>query len=83
MIHTYFGPCENDSVEGLPAATVRGMPKALVTGVHEGMRAQGVDLQSYTSGVTSSAHGDEEVSQTLGAFEATVQSLLAQGLLPR
>jgi len=83
MIHTYFGPCENSSFEGLQAATVRGMPKALVAGLREGMRAHGVDLQSCTSGVTSSAHGDEEVSHTLGAFEATVRSLLAQGLLPR
>ena len=81
--HTYFGPCENGSVEGLPAETIRGMPKALVDGLREGMRAHGVDLQSYTGGVTSSAHGDEEVSLTLGAFEATVQSLLAQGILPR
>ena len=81
--HTYFGPCENGSVEGLPAETIRGMPKALVNGLREGMRAHGVDLQSYTGGVTSSAHGDEEVSLTLGAFEATVQSLLAQGILSR
>ena len=81
--HAYFGPCENGSVDGLPAATIRAMPKPIVDGLRAGMRERGVDLQSYTSGCTSSAHGDEDVELSLRAFEASVQSLIADGVLAR
>lgn len=81
--HAYFGPCENGSVEGMSAAAVRSMPKDLVNGMRAAMRERGVDLQSYISGCTSSAHTDEDVEITLRAFEGAVEALVADGVMPR
>ena len=44
---------------------------------------RGVDLMSYTGGLTSLAHTDEDVRQTVQALDSAVRELLGQGLLER
>ena len=44
-----------------------------------GLRKRGVDLMSHMSGVTSMAHTEADVDETLQAFEDTVQELIADG----
>jgi glutamate-1-semialdehyde 2,1-aminomutase len=80
--HVYFGECRDGSVAGIPAARIRGAPKAVVEGLRAGMRSRGVDLMSYMSGVTSWAHGDGDIELTLAAFEDSVRELIGDGLLP-
>jgi glutamate-1-semialdehyde 2,1-aminomutase len=80
--HIHFGECRDGSVVGIPAARIRGAPKALVEGLRAGLRSRGVDLMSYMCGVTSWAHGDGDIDLTLTAFEGSVRQLINEGLLP-
>ncbi len=80
VFHVYFGAT---SIEGLSAKEIRGVPKQTVAAFHGGLRRRGIDLMSYLGGNTSMAHTDEDVEWTAKAFEATLQDLLAEGLIGR
>lgn len=79
--HFYFGPCEGRSVMGLTPAQIRGTPKAVMSGFRDALCARGVDLMSAMSGVTSSAHSDADVDETLAAFDGALTELQAGGLI--
>jgi glutamate-1-semialdehyde 2,1-aminomutase len=79
--HIYLGTCENRSVAGLTPAQIRGTPKEVVNGLRTALYEQGVDLMSAMSGVTSSAHDDADVDQTVDAFDTALAELKAQGLI--
>jgi glutamate-1-semialdehyde 2,1-aminomutase len=81
--HVYFGRAGNGSIEGLSAAELKGIPKKTVIAFQQALRVRGVDLMSYTGGLTSLAHTDEDVRQTVKAFEGAVTDLLGQQLLER
>src|SRR5262249_25026860 len=59
--HIYVG---KPSIEGLSTAQLKGIPKPIVSGIQQGLRTRGVDLMSYTGGVTSWAHATRDVDQT-------------------
>lgn len=78
--HIYLGDGAQDgSVANLGAAKIRGVPKNTVAALQGGLRKRGVDLMSHMSGVTSMAHTDEDIDQTLEAFEDTIQEMIAEG----
>ena len=82
--HIYFGRAgDGSSIQGLSAAELKGIPKNTVSAFQQALRARGVDLMSYTGGLTSLAHTDEDVRQTVKAFEGAVTELLGQSLLER
>lgn len=45
------------------------------------LRVRGVDLFSYNGGMTSSAHGDAELDQTLSAFRDVLRLLRDRGII--
>jgi glutamate-1-semialdehyde 2,1-aminomutase len=51
------------------AATLKGIPTTMVMAVQNGFRARGVELMSYTGGMTCAAHGREDAAQTVSAFD--------------
>ena len=78
--HLYLGDdAEDGSVSGLGAENIRGIPKPLINAMQSGLRKRGVDLMSHMSGVTSMAHTDADIDETLTAFEDTVQEMIAEG----
>jgi glutamate-1-semialdehyde 2,1-aminomutase len=78
--HLYLGEGAADgSVAGLGAEKIRGIDKGTVTAMQGGLRKRGVDLMSHMSGVTSMAHTDADIDETLEAFEDTVQEMIAEG----
>ena len=78
--HLYIGPCDG-TVRGLSPATIRGLPKTLVAGLRSGLLERGVDLMSQSSGVTSAAHGESHIDETLQAFDETVAELINTGVI--
>ena len=81
--HVFFGETDDQGgVAGLAPDRIRGLPKPVVDGLRLELRDRGVDLMSYTGGVTSSAHSDEDIDQTLTAYEGAIQALVADGRLP-
>ena len=78
--HVYLGDGAQDgSVAGLGAEKIRGIPKSTINAMQSGLRKRGVDLMSHMSGVTSMAHTDADVDETLQAFEDTIQEMIADG----
>ena len=60
--HIYLGPTpRNGSVEGLSAAALKSIPPAAVQALQLALRLRGVDLMSYTGGVTSAAHTPADI----------------------
>jgi len=79
--HLYFGPCDDRSVAGLTPAQIRGTAKEVVYGLRDELNARGVDLMSAMSGVTSSAHSQADIDETLEAIDAALAVLQARRLI--
>ena len=79
--HIFFGKGVRGSIEGLAPTDLKGMPREKVGALQNGLRARGVDLMSYTGGVTSCAHTEEDVALTLDAFEDTIRDMAEEGIL--
>ena len=78
--HLYLGEGAADgSVAELGAEKIRGIDKGTVTAMQGGLRKRGVELMSHMSGVTSMAHTDADIDETLEAFEDTVQEMIGAG----
>ncbi len=76
-------PRPQDGVER-PARNGRAPPRTppkTPLALKQGMLNHGVDLMGYTAGLVSSVHTDEDVDRTLKAFEATLDEMLAEGLV--
>ena len=78
IFHVFFG---GDTVDGLSPGDIRGLPKAMVNAYRDGMLARGVDIMSYTSGLTSAAHTPALIDEALEAFRATLSDMIQDGVL--
>ena len=82
--HIYFGDGVVDgSVAELGAEKIRGVSPEIILALRNGLRERGIDLMSHMSGVTSMAHTDEDVDQTLEAFEDTLRGMISDRLVGR
>jgi glutamate-1-semialdehyde 2,1-aminomutase len=59
----------------LDATTLKSIPGPAVAAIQNGLRARGVELMSYTGGVTSAAHAEADVDETVAAFDDLVGEL--------
>lgn len=81
--HVLLGDGARETVESRSAEKIRSVPKETVDAMRGGLRRRGVDLMSYMSGVTSAAHTNEDIDQTLDAFEATIREMIEHGTVGR
>ena len=82
--HVYFGDGVVDgSVAELGAEQIRGIAPEVIYAMRNGLRERGVDLMSHMSGVTSMAHSDADIDQTLEAFEDTLRGMISDQLVGR
>jgi glutamate-1-semialdehyde 2,1-aminomutase len=78
--HIYIG---KPSIKDLDAAQLKGIPRPIVSGIQQALRARGMDVLSYTGGVTSSAHTERDIDRTIGIFDDAVKELVETKVLPR
>jgi glutamate-1-semialdehyde aminotransferase len=57
------------------------MPAYLIDEYQRNLRFHGVDIMSSTGGAVSSAHDERDIEKATDAFERTVISLEAHGLI--
>ena len=81
--HVFFGENGRGNVDGLDAAQIRGVRPETVRALKDGLRRRGVDLMSHMSGVTSAAHSEDDIDQTLEVFEGALQDMIEAGLVGR
>jgi glutamate-1-semialdehyde aminotransferase len=67
----------------LDAATLKSMDPGLVRALQNGFRVRGIELLSYNGGMTSAAHEEQDIDETVGAFDDLVGTLLARDALAR
>ena len=65
------------------AATFKGIPPRVVSAFQKNLQIRGVDLLSYTGGVTSSAHTEADMHQTLEVFRETMRVLVEEKVVAR
>ena len=55
------------------------MPGDLVAALQAGFRSRGMELMSYNGGMTSAAHAEGDIDETVAAFDGVVGDLLDEG----
>ena len=58
------------------ATILKSIPGRIITAFQKNLQIRGVDLLSYNGGVTSAAHSEADIDQTLDAFRETMQVLV-------
>jgi glutamate-1-semialdehyde 2,1-aminomutase len=58
------------------ATILKSIPGRIITAFQKNLQIRGVDLLSYNGGVTSAAHNEADIDQTLDAFRETMQVLV-------
>jgi glutamate-1-semialdehyde aminotransferase len=67
----------------LDAVTLKSMDPTLVRALQNGLRVRGIELMSYNGGMTSAAHEEQDIDETVAAFDDLVGELLAREALAR
>ncbi len=86
--HVYFGDAVDYS-SGTPtiatydAATLKGMPDQITVRFQQALQNRGVDLLSYSGGMVSGVHTDEDIERTTVAFDGAMDDLLREDLVAR
>jgi glutamate-1-semialdehyde 2,1-aminomutase len=65
------------------ATTLKSIPGNVIAAFQRNLNIRGVDLLSYNGGVTSSAHTEEDIAQTLVVFRETIRAMLDEQILAR
>ncbi|MBE1281696.1 MAG: aminotransferase class III-fold pyridoxal phosphate-dependent enzyme [Rhodobacteraceae bacterium] len=74
--HLWFGP-HNGSMNDISASAIRSPVPKLVTALQDALNRNGVDLMSAMSAVTSAVHNDDDVADTLAAFDRALPEIPA------
>jgi glutamate-1-semialdehyde 2,1-aminomutase len=79
--HPGNGVNSREALQTLDAARLKGIPGRVVSAFQRNLQIRGVDLMSYTGGVTSSAHTEADIQVTVEAFEDTMRTLLHEQIV--
>jgi glutamate-1-semialdehyde 2,1-aminomutase len=63
------------------ATMLKSIPGHVIAAFQRNLNIRGVDLLSYNGGVTSAAHTEEDIAQTLVAFRETIRTMLDEKIL--
>ena len=89
IFHVYLeasprsGASSREALHTDDAATLKGIPPDVVSAFQKNLQIRGVDLLSYTGGLTSSAHTEADIRQTLRAFDETIRTLVQAQVIGR
>ncbi|HEY3057428.1 MAG TPA: aminotransferase class III-fold pyridoxal phosphate-dependent enzyme [Chloroflexota bacterium] len=67
----------------IDAAVLKGMPGPLVQRFQHNLLVRGMDLLSYTGGVTSAAHSADDIDRGIGIFREAMRDLVDNNLVAR
>ena len=81
--HPGSGARSREDLKTMDPDVLKGIPGNVIGALQKNMQIRGAKLLSYNGGVTSSAHTEEDIEQTLKAFRASAQALLEDGLVAR
>jgi glutamate-1-semialdehyde 2,1-aminomutase len=76
-----LGVAHPEDYRWLDTVTLKSMDAGLVRTLQNGFRVRGVELLSYNGGMTSAAHEEQDIDETVGAFDDLCGALLARNAL--
>jgi len=90
VFHIYLQPPsattpvkERSDLVNQSATALKSMDGGLIQALQNGFRLRGVELLSYNGGMTSAVHTEQDIDNTIDAFDDLVRELVAQGALRR
>ena len=87
--HVYLEPHPGSNapnraaVKTTDAARLKGIPKDVVTSFRRNLQIRGVDVLSFMAGVTSAAHTENDIGETLNIFQDTIRTMLQDRIIAR
>jgi glutamate-1-semialdehyde 2,1-aminomutase len=87
VFHVYMDAYPGSGVGSLAelhttdATRLKSIPGHVIAAFQRNLNIRGVDLMSYNGGVTSGAHTEEDIQQTLVAFRETIRVMLEAKVL--
>lgn len=81
IFHVYLeaapgsGAATRSALHTSDAAVLKGIPATVVRGFQKNLQIRGVELLSYTGGMTSAAHTQADIDRVLEAFGETIHTL--------
>jgi glutamate-1-semialdehyde aminotransferase len=81
--HPGRGARTRDELRSSDATVLKSIPGNVIAAFQRNLNIRGIDLLSYNGGVTSSAHTEADISETLDAFRGTIRAMLDEQILAR
>ena len=75
------GATDRAEVRTTDAGQLKGIPGNVITAFQKNLQIRGVDVLSFTAGVTSAAHSEEDIGETLNVFQDTMQTLVRERII--
>ena len=79
--HPGSGATDRAEVRTTDAGRLKGIPGNVITAFQKNLQIRGVDVLSFTAGVTSAAHSEEDIGETLNVFQDTMQTLVRERII--
>jgi glutamate-1-semialdehyde 2,1-aminomutase len=89
IFHTYLeahpgsGVAHRGALRTNDPKLLKGIPGSVVSAFQKNLQVRGMDLLSYTGGVTSAAHTEHDINQTLDMFQDTIRTLVRERVIAR
>ncbi len=81
--HPGSGAADRAAVRTTDAARLKGIPADVVTAFQRNLQIRGVEVLSFMAGVTSAAHSEQDIGETLNVFQDTIRTMVREKIIAR
>ena len=81
--HPGSGAPNRAAVRTTDATRLKGIPGTVITAFQKNLQIRGVDVLSFMAGVTSSAHSEQDIGETLNVFQDTIRTMVREKIIAR
>ena len=79
--HPGSSATDRAAVRTTDATRLKGIPGRVITAFQKNFQIRGVEVLSFMAGVTSAAHSEEDIGETLNVFQDTIRTLLRDKII--
>ncbi len=79
--HPGSGAADRAAVRTTDATRLKGIPGNVITAFQKNFQNRGVEVLSFMAGVTSSAHSEQDIGETLNVFQDTIRTMVREKII--
>ena len=79
--HPGSSATDRAAVRTTDATRLKGIPGRVITAFQKNFQIRGVEVLSFMAGVTSAAHSEEDIGETLNVFQDTIRTLICDQII--